>query len=195
MPARAACHRHPLRARLRPRRPPPVPGESGGSPRRLAIGSGRKGSVGRDPARDQWRAAPGIGPGSRCFYWLRESGRSTLSSPTRGEGWLGNTRAGGVNCALRRGRLRGRGRPQWRGRVLQQLLLGWRVVRSHVGLVNSEGVRWGRPRGRISHPAAWRRTPDPTRESANLALTAAVRSLCTRKATGCTFFPFSRRSL
>lgn len=30
MPARAACHRHPLRASLRPRRPPPVPGESGG---------------------------------------------------------------------------------------------------------------------------------------------------------------------
>ena len=71
------------------------------TPRRLAIGSGRKGSVGRDPGGDQWRAAPGIGPGTRWFYWLREPVRSTLfSSWTRWEGVVGDQSAGGVCCAL-----------------------------------------------------------------------------------------------
>lgn len=67
----------------------------GGSLRGLAIGSGRKGSVGRDSGGDQWRAAREIGPGTRCFYWRMESGRSTLFAPTRGEGLVGDPDAGG----------------------------------------------------------------------------------------------------
>lgn len=59
-------------------------------------------------------------------------------------------------------------------------------MRSRVGLP-PKGCAGGAPGPWVSHPAAWLRTPDPARESANLALTAAFRSLRTRKATRCPF--------
>lgn len=190
MPARAACHRHPLRARLRPRRPPAAPGESGG--RLAASRLARVAKVRWAETRLATNGEPRRGSDQEAEAFIGCGSQAAPPSPRRRAGRGGwGTRAGGVNCALRRGRLRRRGRPQWRGPVLPQFLLRWRllegrVMRSRVGLP-PKGCAGSAPGPWVCHLAVWPRTPDLARESANLALTAAVRSLRTRKATRCTF--------
>lgn len=152
MPARAACHRHPLRARLRPRRPPLVPGESRG--RLAALRLARVAKVRWAETRPATNGEPRRGSDQEAAAFIGCGSQAAPPSPRRRAGRAGSgTRAlVGSTVPCGEGGCGGRRRPQWRGRVLQQLLLKWRIVRLRVGLVNSEGVRWGRPRGRVSRP-------------------------------------------